>query len=269
MSSKHGPRKGSQVTFNANKQVRQQDYGLVLVEEDDGGIFVEEILPKGVFALKYLPCMVGDEILYLNDRRCPEDFVGGLPEINYFLETTLEIQFVVMRNTDERPPQPPPYVSPRDKKKTKAGLNIKPGSLMQLHGILKKPELNSKVVEVLGKNVIESKDQRWDVMVLQTQTKIAVTSDKLKLLEVEKDYKIEGGDYLLLQNLRTKPELNGETVKVLEYESNKKRWKVQVVDDTTGKPKSEYAVLSVTPDKLVTEVEFWKNSWARSGWEVS
>ena len=95
--------------------------------------------------------MIGDEIIQLNDRSCPNDFKGGLPEIEYYLETTLQIQFTIIRNTDEQPPKAPKYVDPRKKKKGPQ-VNIVVGSLMQLQGILSKPELNSKVVEVLGKN---------------------------------------------------------------------------------------------------------------------
>ena len=154
---------------------------------------MKEILPKGLCAMKYWPIMIGDEIIQLNDRSCPNDFKGGLPEIEYYLETTLQIQFTIIKNSNDRPKSPPAYVDPRKKKKG-SNINIVPGSLMQLQGILSKPELNSKVVEVLGKNGGDNnnnKVDRWDVRILQTQQMIAVTADKLDLLKVEKEYKIK------------------------------------------------------------------------------
>ena len=109
--------------------------------------------------------------------------------------------------------------------------------------------------------------------ILQTQQTIAVTSDKLELLKVEKQYNIKIGDCLLLQEIKSKPELNGSMVRVLEHIQETNRWKVQFIDDMTGQPKSRPegggdGTISVTPDKLVTEAEFWKNSWRRSGWDV-
>ena len=77
----------------------------------------------------------------------------------------------------------------------------------------------------------------------------------------------------ILQEIKSKPELNGCMVRVLQHIHETNRWKVQFIDDMTGQPKSRPegggdGTISVTPDKLVTEAEFWKNSWRRSGWDV-
>jgi ribosomal protein S28E/S33 len=268
-SSKYAPGKGSKVTCQARKQVRQQDYGLIVeLRDDDGGVYVKEIT-KGIFQRQHLPIMVGDEIIQMNDRDVPDDFQGGLPEIEYYIETELAIHFTVVRNTDETPLRPPP-ISPNKKKKKGPPKIVRSGMLMKLQGILAKHELNGKVVEILGRNAT---GDRWEVMVMQAQTQLAVTEDKLDFLQVEKQYSVKAGDILLLQEIKAKPELNGETVRVLgeaDTSSSPGRWKVQLVDvNNSGKTlNDDGVVLSVTPDKLVTEEEFWKNSWRRAGWDV-
>lgn len=189
----------------------------------------------------------------------------NLQAVEVYIEEQLELSVTSIRNSDEKPP---PLPKRKSKKTIPVPQKVQPrqGDLMKLQNIQGKPELNGKIVNILHE--VLDKPGRWQVQVMNetynsptnpTKT-LSVSVEKLAFLSLERDYNIEPGMILMLQGIKARPEMNGEAVKVLE--ENCMRWNVLV---SSG---DEKEILSVTPDKLVTEEEFWKNTWKKKGLKV-